>query len=135
MKVVETHLWGSVVARTRKRPSRPSREGPSFDPATAVGSRKPNPAVPTVTAEAASNTCHPRGRRVRASGPELFEPGGEADPQGRPEELLDPGVQGPEHAVELVVGDGLVRQLADEEHRVLHTDGEGGAVELEVAPE
>ena len=57
----------------------------------------------------------------------------EADAQGGAEELLDPGVERAEDAVELVVGDRLVGELADEEHRVLLTDGERGAVELEVA--
>ena len=60
---------------------------------------------------------------------------GEADAEGGTEELLDPGVERAEHAVELVVGDGRVVDLADEEDGVLLADGEGGAVELAVAAE
>src|SRR5581483_3057989 len=61
------------------------------------------------------------------------EAGGVPDPEGGTEELLDPGVERPQHAVELVLGDGGVGQLADEEDRVLLADRERGAVQLEVA--
>src|SRR5207244_3994167 len=60
---------------------------------------------------------------------------GEADAQCRPEELLDPGVERTEDAIELVLPDRLVGQLPDEEDGVLLTDGEGRAVQLEVPPQ
>src|SRR3954453_729378 len=63
----------------------------------------------------------------------LFEMAGKPDPQGRAEELLDPRIERTEDPVELLVGDGFVGQLADEEHGVLHPDSERRAVELQVA--
>src|SRR5205823_12971857 len=72
-----------------------------------------------------------------SAGPSLrsLETRGEPDAQGRAEELLDPGVQRSEDAIELVLADRLVGQLADQEDGVLLADGEGGAVELEVPPQ
>src|SRR5207302_695820 len=58
---------------------------------------------------------------------------GETDPERGPEELLDPGIERAEDAVELVLGDRVVGELADEEHRILLTDRERGAIELHVA--
>jgi hypothetical protein len=52
---------------------------------------------------------------------------------GRAEELLGPGVERPEDAVELVLVHAVVGQLAGEEDGVLLADGERPAVELEVA--
>ena len=63
------------------------------------------------------------------------EPGCEADAEGGPEELLDPRVERAEDAVELVVGDGGVVDLAEQEDGVLLPDRERRAVQLPVAPE
>ena len=69
--------------------------------------------------------------RTRAAS--AAEPGREPDAEGGTEELLHPRVERSEHAVELVVGDGGVVELAHQEDGVLLADGEGGAVELEIA--
>src|SRR3546814_19583 len=74
---------------------------------------------------------HERQRGISSAA----EAAGEADPHGRPEELLDPHVERPEDAIELVVGDRLVGDLAGQEDSVLPPDGEGRSVELEVAPQ
>src|SRR3546814_3267480 len=74
---------------------------------------------------------HERQRGI----PSAAEAAGETDPHGRPEELLDPHVERPEDAIELVVGDRFVGDLAGQEDGVLLPDGEGRSVELEVRSE
>src|SRR4051794_16115833 len=63
----------------------------------------------------------------------VLEPRREADAQGGTEELLDPRVQRAEDAVEFVLVDRVVRELAGEKYSVLLADGERGAVQLQVA--
>src|SRR5690606_39369014 len=70
-------------------------------------------------------TVDRRGFKVNEMSRRAAEAGGEADAQHRLEPALDPLVERAEDAVELVLVDGGVGDLADEEDGVLLADGEG----------
>src|SRR3977135_4275099 len=82
--------------------------------------------------EISSAACYPEDVWGERGGSSVLEAGCEADAEGGAEELLDPGIEGAEDPIELVVVDLVVLDLPDEEDGVLLPDGEGGAVELEV---